>query len=495
HTFAAAGTFTVKLTVIDTAGRMGEAIEKLVVIPSDPVVQTTTLKVITQIAGGVSLTGAQVTVGAVSGTSDANGLTTLSAAPVGESQVVTVKKAGYVTQSVRANVAAGTEPQQVLVLLLPEKDTLSIADIALAQTINSNYLGASVKIPADAFVVENTGLTAIGAATLKLTPWDISGIDLQAMPGNGRALTAAGALVDLISAGMMSVEFFDEDGNKLQVAPGKTADIQMDLPAGTTSIGGNALSVGTEIPMWNFDEAQGLWIEEVPIGTVIATATGLAVKATVSHFSIWNWDWVTASPSGGTGGTGPSVSIPPDATSLNLSCVNSEGVLVACNVVGKIRYPGESSGRTWATSLPAAVTAIRNIPGNPTIEWVGTTAGGLSGTVTSGATGTAVIQMTPPNITNFVRCLAPNGTAVPCTVVLTAPLADGSTTSALTQYIPAEGATMALLLNTTGPLSWTASTGFSGSGNIWTRYNGQTTSGLTGAVTISLVAEEDVVTG
>ena len=99
------------------------------------------------------------------------------------------------------------------------------------------------------------------------------------MPGNGRARDASGNLVDLISAGMMTVDFFDAAGNKLQVATGKTATIQMDLPQGTASIGGTAMVVGAAIPLWHFDEAQGLWIEE-GTGSVVVTATGLAVQAT-----------------------------------------------------------------------------------------------------------------------------------------------------------------------------------------------------------------------
>jgi len=486
HTFAEAGTYTVKLTVVDKAGRVGTTTERLSVLPGEAVnPATTTLRVITQIAGGVSLSGAEVTAGTDNATSDSNGLATLDEAPVGENQVVTVKRAGYVTQSVVATLAATDEPQQLLVTLLPEKDTLSISNIEQAQTIESNYLGAKVMLPAAALVNATTGTPATGAATLKLTPWDISGIDLQAMPGNGRALDSADELVDLVSAGMMTVDFFDAAGNKLQVAPGKSATIQMDLPAGTTGIGGNPIAQGTAIPLWHFDEARGLWIGE-GTGVVVATPTGLAVTGTVSHFSTWNWDYVTATPSVGGGSSGGSV--PPDATTLTLSCLDPDGALTACAVRANITYP-DGSVRSWSTYLSAAVTTIRNIPGSPTMGWNATTVDGLTGTATSGTTGNVVIQLRAPNVNNFVRCLAPNSIATSCIVTRTAPLADGSINT-VTSYIPAEGANIRAQLDTVGPLTWTASTGFAASGNsTWTKYNGTASSGISGDVTINLEAE------
>lgn len=484
HTYTAPGTYTVKLSVTDKSGRIGTAIEKIVVQPASAPT-TTSVKVNVRIAGGVNLAGAQVKVGTATAISDAQGVATLDAAPVGQDQVITVTKAGYVAQSLRSAIAAGAQDQQLLVLLLPEKDTLNITDIAAAQTINSNYLGASVTLPANALVNAATGAPATGAATLKLTPWDITGIDLQAMPGNGRAVDATGAVVDLISAGMMTVDFFDAAGNKLQVAQGKTADIQMNLPVGTTGIGGNPIAAGTTIPLWHFDEARGLWVAE-GVGTVVATSTGLAVTGTVSHFSTWNWDYVTATPSGGSGSAGSTV--PPDATTLTLSCVDPGGVLKACSVTARITYT-DGSVRSWSTSLSAAVTTIRNIPGNPTMEWSATTVDGLKGSATSGTTGNVVIQLVAPNVNNFVRCVAPNSIATPCMVTRTAPLADGSVNTATT-YIPSEGANIRAQLDTVGPLTWTASTGFAASGSgTWTKYNGTASSGISGDVTINLEAE------
>lgn len=482
HTFAAAGTYPVKLSVKDKAGQTGTVSHAVVVLAATA---TAPVQVMVQIAGGASLSGATVRAGSSTTTSDAHGLASLAAAPVGADQVVTVSKAGYITQVVRATVAAATTPQQVLVLLLPVKDTLSIADIATAQTIRANHLGASVTLPANALVNPTTGAPATGPATLRLTPWDIAGIDLQAMPGNGRALDSTGQLVDLISAGMMTVDFFDAAGHPLQLAAGQSAVIQMDLPAGVTSIGDNAIAAGSTIPLWHFDETRGLWVGDGS-GTVVTTANGLAVVATVQHFSTWNWDYMAQPVVGGSGsGASGSASAPPTTPTLTVSCVDASGALVACNVVATIHYAG-GYDRVWNTSLSAAVSPVANMPANTTIHWEATTPDGLKGMADSANTGNVVIRIQPPTTSNFVQCVAPGNMAMACTVQMTTTLVNGSTTT-LVRYIPETGATIVTLLDTLGPLNWTALTGFTDNGDgTWTRYNGTATSNLTGTVSIAL---------
>lgn len=479
HTYANAGTYTVKLSVTDKAGRVGTSTDE-VVVQAGTTGGTTSLQVSVQIAGGVTLPGARVDIGSVTATTNAEGVATLAEAPVGADQVVKVSHPGYVTQSVRTTLAADGQAQQLLVLLLPEKDTLALSQIEAAQTIASNHLGASVQLPANALVNAATGAPATGPATLKLTPWDIADIDLQAMPGNGRALDAQGNLVDLVSAGMMTVDFFDAAGNKLQLAPGKSAVIQMNLPAGITGIGGNAIAVGTTIPLWHFDESRGLWIGEGS-GTVVSTSSGLAVTGTVNHFSTWNWDYVTRPVvvSAVLEGT------PPPTPSLTVSCVGANSTPVACNVVATVLY-SDGSSRFWRASLPAGGSVIQDMPANTTIHWEATTIDGLKGSGDSLSTGTLVIPIQQPTTRNFVRCTTPGSVASACTVTMTAPLADGSTATTR-RYIPETGALITSVLPTTGPLSWEGSTGYVPTGSsTWTRFLGSTTSGVSGDVTIAM---------
>ncbi len=179
---------------------------------------------------------------------------------------------------------------QITANLLDIKQIVNVDNIELAQVIESVYSQAKITIPENAFVLPN-GQPATGAVTVAFTPSDITAADLNAMPANGVARDAQGNIVNLISVGMITATFTNAAGQKLQLAAGKTADIQMDLPI--DSINNQKLQVGSSIPMWHFDEAKGLWVEE-GVGQVVASllsATGLAVHATVSHFSTWNWDF------------------------------------------------------------------------------------------------------------------------------------------------------------------------------------------------------------
>lgn len=467
HTYAAPGTYTVKLTVIDTAGREGVIEESLVVQPGEETAPTTSLQVITQIAGGASLSGAEVALGAVTGTSNADGVVTLADVPVGEDQVITIRRSGYVTQVVRTTLSADTDGQQILVLLMPEKDTLSIANVEQAQVIGSNFLGASVSLPANALVDATTGAIATGSATLKLTPWDISGIDLQATLGNGRARNAQGDLVDLVSGGMLTVNFFDAAGNKLQVASGQSADIQLDFPAGVTGIGGNALAVGTVIPMWSFNEALGLW-EEEGTGTVVATPTGLAVRATVRHFSTWIWAFPVQ-----------------NSGSVNVRCVNPSNQSVPCTLIAEVTL-ADGSRVTQSLPLTASVTTVLNVPANSVIQWKAATANGLVGSVVSNNDATVVINLFSPITDNFVQCTLPDGSVIRCEIRLTAPLANGGV-GTTDRYVPAEGTNVRTVLNTAGPLTWTAvSPATLAANGQWTVYSGTATSITSGSVSIAL---------
>lgn len=481
HTFSAPGIYTVRLTVMDKKERMAFIEEEVVVIAGS---DKAPLNVIVQLAGGVSLAGANVRIGSVTAVSNADGIASFAAAPIGSNQVITVSKTGHVTQALRTTVAAASPTQQALALMLPEKDNLSIAQIGAAQIIESNYLGAKITIPANAFVNAVTGAPAVGSATLKLTPWDISSIDMQAMLGNGRALVN-GSPVDLISSGMMTVKFFDLAGNALQVANGKQVGLQMDVPQGVTSIGTNTIAAGLSVPLWFFDEGNGLWARE-GTGTYVATSNGLAVSATVSHFSSWNWDYVVR----------PVTASPGTPSQLNVSCVDSNNQLVACSVVAQVFYPGSS--RYWSGNLAAAVTPVLNMPAGSTIKWEASTADGLRGSITSTDVGNVVIRLQPPSTNNFVQCVTTDNTQKACNVKLLATSPAGITSS-YTFYIPEGGASVKTYANASGQLNWSADTGYAPTaGSTWTNFSGTASSTLTGTVTIVLqpvvVSGEKIVT-
>jgi len=78
---------------------------------------------------------------------------------------------------------------------------------------------------------------------------------------------------------MMAVELTGTAGQKLQLTGGKTATITFPIAPDLLS------QAPSTIPLWSFDEKDGLWKEEG-----MATKTGTNYVGTVAHFSFWNCD-------------------------------------------------------------------------------------------------------------------------------------------------------------------------------------------------------------
>jgi PKD repeat protein len=466
HTFVAAGTYQVKLTVTDRKGQKGVVTRAVVVKPAT----TATAAVSVQVQGsdGVPLANAKIDLGSITAQTSDLGTATLAGVAAGADVVLSVTKTGYVAQSLRVTTVAG-ETARAFAILQPIKEMRSIPQAQVAQTIVAQSLGASVTLPANALVApDNT--VATGAIRLELTPWDITSSNLTAILGNGVARRIDGSIVSLISAGMMTVDFYDAQNRHLQLATGKTADIQMDLPY--ASINNQALSVGSSIPLWHFDAAQGLWVEE-GVGSVVASTTspvGLAVKATVSHFSTWNWDYVISG-----------------AVSTTVSCVDGAGQLVACNISLKATLPDGSSGYKWL-SIGAAVTTVSNLPVNATLYW-NAQSGELRGEATTTANTNVILTLNPPSTKNFVQCSLPDNTKVACSVLQTV---NGNVQ---TVQIPSEGGWVTSYDDVTegSTIAWSAQSGLILTGaNQYFRYEGTVSSGSTGAVNITLSSATQV---
>ena len=373
--------------------------------------------------------------------------------------VVAVKKDGFISQSLR--IEAG-QLEQLSANLLNVKQPVSIAKIEEAQVIQSVYQNAQITIPENAFVLPN-GQPATGAVTVAFTPWDITAADLNAMPANGVARDAQGNIVNLISAGMITATFTNAAGQKLQLAAGKTADIQMDLPV--ASINNQKLLVGSSIPMWHFDEAKGLWIEE-GVGQVVASlssTTGLAVHATVSHFSTWNWDFKFA-----------------NAGSVFVQC-QSASVAVPCHITAKVKLK-DGSALTKVNSISAQGTTIINMPSEGSIDWTAKDiTGTLIGEKTSGTSGNVIIDLGAPTTKNFVKCELANGTAVACS---------GKLNGGIDFSLSKEGGNILTGLQNVTQLNWEATSApYEKLSSVY-QYKGNQISGLTGDVKIILSTSE-----
>ena len=157
---------------------------------------------------------------------------------------------------------------------------------------------AAAGIPA--FMNEDGELVG-GQIELSITVVDVE--DPALLPGFPGAFIGtpqdSAAELLLVSQGTVEFSFRDLEGNPLQLADetvsaffgGQTAVIQIPLFSDELP-DGSKIEEGQDIPFWSLNEVTGIW-EQEGVGIVVAnllSPTGLALEATVTHFSWWNSD-------------------------------------------------------------------------------------------------------------------------------------------------------------------------------------------------------------
>lgn len=373
--------------------------------------------------------------------------------------VVQIEKAGFVSQALRIKAS---ELANISASLLMVKNLIEVAAIEQAQIIESSELNASISIPANAFVRPN-GQLATGKVVVEFTPWDIQSSDLNAMPANGVAQNNQNHIVDLISAGMISATFKNQQGEILQLARGKSADLMMDLLI--ENIANQEMTVGTEIPMWYFDEAKGLWLEEGTGHVVesVQSSTGLAVHASVSHFSTWNWD----------------LEFENDG-SLLVQCM-TEGQALPCHAVAEIRL-NDGSRVTKYSHIPVSGLEVVNIPTQASIAWKAYgVQNGLIGQAQSSTDTPVIIELQVPTTKNNVSCELADGTATSCQGLLNNQIP-------FTIGVPSTQVVSTLVNHQN--LQWQAKTPLMWKNNQWVRYRGTQVSDASENVVIKLTELE-----
>ncbi len=151
--------------------------------------------------------------------------------------------------------------------------------------------GARVALAANT-LVDADGNPVSGAVELTITPVDVSDDDeLGVFPGAFAGIDASGNTAPVIMS-YGTVEYrFTQNGEELNLAAGQTATIEIPVFV-TSHPDGSPIRVDDPGALWYLDESTGLW-QQQGSGTVIespASPTGLALQASVGHFSWWNHD-------------------------------------------------------------------------------------------------------------------------------------------------------------------------------------------------------------
>ncbi|MCF6211580.1 MAG: hypothetical protein L3K24_13140 [Gammaproteobacteria bacterium] len=219
-------------------------------------------------------------------TSDNTGAVSFSI-EIDKASSIRLRKSGYAAQTVMLAINNGRADFSATLGKRNTPVTIS-ADAAIDI---SGISGAAVSLAAGALVDAN-GNPVTGDIQLSITPVDVSDDDeLGVFPGAFAGTDINGNAAPIIMS-YGTVEYqFSQHGNELNLAGGQSATIEIPVfianhPDGTP------IQIGDSGALWYLNETSGQWVQE-NVGTVVASVdspTGMALQATVTHFSWWNHD-------------------------------------------------------------------------------------------------------------------------------------------------------------------------------------------------------------
>jgi hypothetical protein len=142
--------------------------------------------------------------------------------------VLRLSKAGYADQVKTLVLAAAAESGYLEATMAPREAALTLADAAAGGTLAGKH-GASVVFAAGS-IVDAAGAAVSGPVQVAITPIDV-GADVHSFPGRFEGLRQDGTSTLILSYG--TVEFsLSADGQPVQLAPGRTATIEIPSYAG-----------------------------------------------------------------------------------------------------------------------------------------------------------------------------------------------------------------------------------------------------------------------
>jgi len=290
RTYAVAGTYAVTLTVLDNAGHAASEIQNIVIgaaAAPGPSVQVTGLIEDLGTTPVADVTASVVNGGATT-SSDARGNVTLTFATASD-VIVKLSKSGFADQFVPVHLPATAGADAYFEAhLIAREPAQALADASQGGAVGGK--NGSMATFAGGSLLDAAGHVVSGAVQVSMTPVDVTSTAIVGFPGRFQGVTSAAVSTDIVSYG--SVEYLlTQNGQRVQLAPGATATIEIPAFA-SANADGSALVAGNTVPLWSLDETTGLWTQE-GVGTVVAStgsSTGLALRATVGHFSWWNMD-------------------------------------------------------------------------------------------------------------------------------------------------------------------------------------------------------------
>lgn len=195
---------------------------------------------------------------------------------VGNRVVMRIQKEGYFDR-IYSKMATDTIDYPVELIKKEKSDFVTFEKFNSKDGATIIVDGASVTIP-ESSLMKSDGSDYDGLVNISVVYLSPSKNIQPLMPGADlMAITANGDTTPLISYGMINVEMTSENGENLQLKNGREATLKYPTPKG--------FALYDTIPLWYFNEDNGLWIED-----------GYSVKqgdeyiGYVKHFTWWNCD-------------------------------------------------------------------------------------------------------------------------------------------------------------------------------------------------------------
>ena len=193
--------------------------------------------------------------------------------------VVTVKKSGYFP-GIKTYIATENKSAFFRIKLIPKLNSgsfngLNGGTISLSNGMKIDFPINGIQDLLSSNSNPYSGTVYVSASYINPAASDINSI----MPGDLRGINQEGSMKVLQSFGMVAVELKGDNGQALQIASGKKATLTFPIPSSLST------TAPASIPLWYFDESNGLWKEE---GS--ATKVGNNYVGDVAHFSFWNCD-------------------------------------------------------------------------------------------------------------------------------------------------------------------------------------------------------------
>lgn len=227
------------------------------------------------ISTGAGLAGVKVSLGTVSTKTDKNGFYTLSNLDENKEAVINFEKKGYLPGSthIKLKSLSGDNTPSSNYL----EYSMNADDYQYTYESTQGLSNAHVNIDASVSYINTDGTPYNNTIAVEITKLGNNEETLiAAFPGVFKGINTNGVLVQFETYGLISLSLKDNNGDALQFADGKTGILIFNNTASQAK--------SNIIPLWYYDYAQGLWIEE---GYAELQADG-SYRGEISHPGTWS---------------------------------------------------------------------------------------------------------------------------------------------------------------------------------------------------------------